>query len=74
MQPERLANAPRCLARTRAGTACQSPAMKGRQRCRMHGGPNPGAPAGNHNACKHGARAAEAAAAAALMRELAELL
>ncbi|OYX76291.1 MAG: hypothetical protein B7Y82_13870 [Sphingomonadales bacterium 32-65-25] len=73
MQPERLANAPRCLARTRAGTACQSPAVKGRKWCRMHGGPNPGAPAGNHNAWKHGARSAEAAAAA-LMRELAGLL
>ncbi|WP_374142021.1 HGGxSTG domain-containing protein [Sphingomonas sp.] len=49
MQPERLASAPRCLARTRSRTACQSPAVKGRKRCRMHGGTNPGAPKGNRN-------------------------
>ncbi|WP_370638060.1 hypothetical protein [Croceicoccus sp. Ery15] len=30
--------------------------MKGRKRCRMHGGTNPGAPVGNRNAWKHGAR------------------
>jgi hypothetical protein len=54
MQPESLANAPRCLARTRKGTACQSPAVKGRKRCRMHGGTNPGAPKDNRNAEKHG--------------------
>lgn len=70
MQPERLANAPRCLALTRAGTACQSPAVKGRRRCRMHGGTNPGAPAGNRNAWKHGARSGATQAAAALMHDL----
>ena len=74
MQPERLANAPRCLARTRAGTACQSPAVKGRQWCRLDGGTNPGAPAGKRNAWKHGARGAESAEVAALTRELAGLL
>src|SRR3546814_3494750 len=52
--------APRCLARTRRGTACQSPAVKGRKRCRMHGGTNPGAPKGNSNALKHGMNAANA--------------
>ncbi|MFN2099428.1 hypothetical protein [Altererythrobacter sp. MF3-039] len=31
--------------------------MSGRKRCRMHGGTNPGAPKGNRNAWKHGARA-----------------
>ncbi|MEQ8707953.1 MAG: HGGxSTG domain-containing protein [Rhodospirillales bacterium] len=54
MQPTRLAQAPRCLARTRKGKACQSPAVKGRKRCRMHGGTNPGAPKGNKNAWVHG--------------------
>lgn len=54
MQPKNLATAPRCLAMTRAGTACQSPAVKGRKRCRMHGGTNPGAPKGNKRALKHG--------------------
>lgn len=46
MQPEPLARTPCCLARTRKGTECQSPAVKGRGRCRMHGGTNPGAPRG----------------------------
>ena len=31
-------------------------------RCRMHGGPSPGAPKGNKNALKHGRQTAEAAA------------
>jgi len=34
--------APRCGARTRRGTACQCPAMRGRQRCRLHGGRSTG--------------------------------
>jgi hypothetical protein len=29
---------PRCGARTRSGRPCQSPAMKNRRRCRLHGG------------------------------------
>jgi hypothetical protein len=48
----RLANmraAPRCGARTRAGTPCQSPAIRGRARCRLHGGLSPGAPQGPAN-------------------------
>ena len=46
---------PRCGARTRAGSPCQSPAVSGKQRCRMHGGAKgSGAPAGNRNALKHG--------------------
>lgn len=28
--------------------------MKGKGRCRLHGGANPGAPRGNQNAYKHG--------------------
>jgi hypothetical protein len=32
------------LAMTRKGTACQSPAVKGKKRCGMHGGANLGAP------------------------------
>jgi hypothetical protein len=43
----------RCLARRRRGSPCQSPAMPN-GRCRMHGGPSPGAPKGNKNAYKHG--------------------
>jgi uncharacterized protein YjcR len=70
MQPERLAKAPRCLAQTRKGAACQSPAVKGKARCRMHGGKGSGAPKGNRNAWKHGARSAEFAELARFLREL----
>ena len=45
--------APRCGARTRRQSPCQSPAMPN-GRCRMHGGKSPGAPKGNKNALKHG--------------------
>ena len=46
----RLAGAaPRCGARTRRGTSCQSPAMSGKARCRIHGGKSPGAPRGERN-------------------------
>ena len=37
-------NAPRCLAKTRKGTPCQAPRVRGKKRCRMHGGTNPGRP------------------------------
>ena len=47
--------APRCGARTRSGNPCRSPVVKGKRRCRMHGGAKgSGAPKGNRNACKHG--------------------
>ncbi|WP_420732165.1 HGGxSTG domain-containing protein [Hwanghaeella sp. 1Z406] len=47
-------SAPRCLAKTRKGTFCQCPAIKGKGRCRLHGGKSTGAPKGNTNALKHG--------------------
>ena len=50
----------RCGAKTRHGTACQSPAIRDRKRCRMHGGKNNGAPIGNSNALKHGVTTNEA--------------
>jgi hypothetical protein len=53
-----IQNAPRCGAKTRSGKPCQSPAMPN-GRCRMHGGPSPGAPKGNQNAFKHGLYSAE---------------
>lgn len=59
---------------TRAGTECQSPAVKGRKRCRMHGGTNPGAPKGNRNAWKHGGRSAATAAASRYIKAMANLL
>ena len=46
---------PRCGAKTRCGGSCRSPAVRGKRRCRMHGGaPKSGAPRRNHNARKHG--------------------
>lgn len=74
LQPTRLAATPRCLARTRSGAACQSPAVRGKRRCRMHGGTNPGAPKGNRNAWKHGARSASAMQAAAFIKAMARLV
>jgi hypothetical protein len=42
-------DAPRCGAKNRAGMPCQSPAMKDRKRCRIHGGASTGAPRGHRN-------------------------
>jgi hypothetical protein len=45
-----LAKAPRCGARTRAGAPCRQAAVRGRARCRMHGGARgSGGPPGNRN-------------------------
>jgi hypothetical protein len=44
-----LASAPRCGARTRSGEICKAPAVRGRARCRMHGGRSTGAPRGDRN-------------------------
>jgi hypothetical protein len=44
-----LSQAPRCGAKTRGGTPCQRPALRGRKRCRLHGGLSPGAPRGPKN-------------------------
>ena len=58
-----MMDAPRCGAKTRAGTPCKSPAVSGKKRCRMHGGAaGSGAPRGNKNALKHGLYTAEAIA------------
>ena len=46
---------PRCGVRIRSGGSCRSPAVRGKRRCRMHGGaPGSGAPRGNQNARQHG--------------------
>ena len=70
----RLWQTPRCHARTRSGKPCRSPAVKGSQRCRMHGGKGSGAPKGNRNAWKHGGRSAETRKALALVKALAKML
>jgi hypothetical protein len=61
-EPSRLRQAPRCLARTRRGTPCRSPAVAGKTRCRMHGGAaGSGAPKGKRNGkYRHGGFTAEA--------------
>jgi hypothetical protein len=46
---DNLRRAPRCGARTRAGTPCERPTLSGRTRCRLHGGMSPGAPRGPRN-------------------------
>jgi hypothetical protein len=74
LPPTTKANAPRCLARTRSGRECQSPAVKGKRRCRMHGGTNPCAPKGNRNAWKHGGRSAEAIATARYLKMIGKIL
>lgn len=52
---------PRCGAKTRKGTACRAPAVRYKQRCRMHGGTKgSGAPLGSQNALKHGLTTKEA--------------
>lgn len=58
--------APRCGARTRRGTRCLAPAMRGRRRCRLHGGlsSGPRTPEGLERSrrarWKHGGYSAEA--------------
>ena len=60
----------RCGAKTRQGTACQSPAVRSRKRCRMHGGTNKGAPADNSYALKNGFTTKEAKQLRKAVKEL----
>ncbi|WP_311925022.1 HGGxSTG domain-containing protein [Microvirga sp. 3-52] len=56
-----MLNSRRCGATTRSGTACLAPAVRGKTRCRMHGGAKgSGAPIGNQNALKDGLHTQEA--------------
>ena len=65
-----LAN-PRCGAKTRSGGLCRSPAVRGKRRCRMHGGAaGSGAPSGNRNARRHGLFTGEAIAERKQIRDL----
>jgi hypothetical protein len=50
----------RCGAKTRQDSYCLSPVIKGRRRCRMHGGKGSGPPIGNQNALIHGLTTYEA--------------
>jgi hypothetical protein len=75
-----MAQAPRCGAKTRAGHPCRQAAVKGRARCRMHGGAKgSGGPRGDRNGnFKHGLWARESVemreAARAKVREIRALL
>jgi hypothetical protein len=75
-----LAKAKRCGAKTRAGHPCRQAAVRGRARCRMHGGARgSGGPCGERNGnFRHGRftaeRIAERRAIRALMREATALL
>lgn len=66
-----MTESPRCGAKTRSGKPCRAPAVKGRTRCRMHGGAKgSGAPEGNQNALKHGHFTREALAERKAITEL----
>jgi uncharacterized protein YjcR len=61
----------RCGAKTRSAKSCESPAVSGKSRCRMHGGASgSGAPKGNKNALKHGRFTREAFAERRLLLSL----
>lgn len=59
-----MLTSPRCGAHSRrTGQPCRSPAVRGKKRCRMHGGaPRSGAAKGNKNALKDGEYTREAIA------------
>jgi hypothetical protein len=62
---------PRCGAKIRSGGSCRSPAVRGKRRCRMHGGaPGSGAQKGNRNARRHGLFTGDAIAERKQIREL----
>jgi hypothetical protein len=48
-RPRVLKQRTHCGARTRAGEPCRRPPIRGRKRCRLHGGLSPGAPRGPKN-------------------------
>jgi glucans biosynthesis protein len=66
-----LRHALKCGARTRAGGSCEARAIRGRRRCRLHGGLSPGAPRGPKNGnFKNGDWTAEAIAERKWLRSL----
>jgi hypothetical protein len=66
-----LRGARRCGARNRSGNPCACPAIKGKLRCRLHGGRSPGAPKGIRNgAYRNGDWTEEAISERRWVREL----
>src|SRR5215831_246317 len=70
-EPLPLRQARRCGARTRSGKPCLSPVVRGKKRCRMHGGAKgSGAPSGERNGnYRHGRFTAEAIRERRILRE-----
>ena len=69
-------NAPRCGAKAKVsnGKPCRCPAIKGKLRCRLHGGAKgSGAPRGNSNALVHGGTTTEANAFKQKVRQTLQL-
>ena len=71
-EPPPLRGARRCGAKTRTGKPCQSPAVRGRPRCRMHGcGRGAGGPRGERNGnYRHGLQTKQSKALAGSARQL----
>jgi len=68
--------APRCGAKAKVnnGKPCRCPAIKGKSRCRLHGGAKgSGAPLGNTNAFVHGGNTTEAMAFKQKVRQTIQL-
>lgn len=65
-----MREAPRCGAKTRSHAPCGSPAIRGKVRCRMHGGKGSGAPKGNRNALRQGLYTKEVLARVAKARDI----
>ncbi|HEY1749223.1 MAG TPA: HGGxSTG domain-containing protein [Xanthobacteraceae bacterium] len=66
-----MLSSPRCRAKTRLAKPCMSPALRGKKRCRMHGGAaGSGAQPDNKNALKHGRYTSEAFAERQHLRNL----
>jgi ribosomal protein L19E len=62
---------PRCGAKTRSGTSCRAAAVRGKSRCRMHGGAKgSGGQKGNRNARRHGLFTSDAIAEHRQIRNL----
>ncbi|MDO9295374.1 HGGxSTG domain-containing protein [Bradyrhizobium sp.] len=66
-----LLMSPRCGAKTRSGGSCRSAAVRGKSRCRMHGGGRgSGGQKGNRNARRHGLFTSDAIAERRQIRDL----
>ena len=70
MLPKLMTDAPLCGAKTRAGSSCRCPALKGRTRCKLHGGRSVGFKGEANGNYRHGGQTREAIALRAEARRL----